>query len=388
MSTETLTKPILYNIVTNDGEPSSVVAFVGDDQWSAAATHRNFTLICQALKSGNTDIETLHDLFDVGDAIGRRFQKVSDRVSINGSKMFLDLEPVDDVITDVVVKYHLEGNDDYKPLVLFMEKVAVNPNEHSKKNLYRWLAKHRFMIAPDGDIIAYKGVNRKGDHFESSNAGTAAVNGELYEAQRIPNIPGAIVEMPRSAVQHNPSIGCHTGLHVGNWRYASGFASHTIRVKVNPRDVVSVPTDSSDEKMRVCRYQVMEQVHSEDTSMFFAVLPSKTRVVTKEMVAEEPVAPVEPPAVPDVPDTKRPAKKAPKKANAAGKKVVVVEPEFPEFYEKYTKKNFEAVGFPELRWLATQWEVHVKAPVNKPKLVAALLKEAKNRLKTWPADER
>ena len=63
--------------------------------------------------------------------------------------------------------------------------------------------------------------------------------------------------MPRSEVEWDPSVGCHQGLHVGSWDYAAGFARGAVlTVYVNPRDVVSVPTDCDAAKMRCCRYTI------------------------------------------------------------------------------------------------------------------------------------
>jgi hypothetical protein len=64
--------------------------------------------------------------------------------------------------------------------------------------------------------------------------------------------------MPRDQVQFDPGVGCHTGLHVGTFEYAAGFAQGALlEVVVNPRDVVSVPTDCGAQKMRTCRYTVV-----------------------------------------------------------------------------------------------------------------------------------
>jgi hypothetical protein len=78
--------------------------------------------------------------------------------------------------------------------------------------------------------------------------------------------------MQRSAVEHNPARACASGLHVGTWEYASSFGNGvTAVVKVNPRDVVSVPTDCNGQKMRVSRYKVVEYV---DEAHNTAVVPN------------------------------------------------------------------------------------------------------------------
>jgi hypothetical protein len=77
--------------------------------------------------------------------------------------------------------------------------------------------------------------------------------------------------MPRSEVEWDPTVGCHRGLHVGTWDYAYGFAQGAVmEVHVNPRDVVSVPTDSDAAKVRCCRYTIVRVIDAPYTA---AVVP-------------------------------------------------------------------------------------------------------------------
>jgi hypothetical protein len=63
--------------------------------------------------------------------------------------------------------------------------------------------------------------------------------------------------MPRSLVDPDRDTACSVGLHVGNFSYASGFAQKLLTVAVNPRDVVAVPSDSGDQKIRTHRFTVL-----------------------------------------------------------------------------------------------------------------------------------
>ena len=75
--------------------------------------------------------------------------------------------------------------------------------------------------------------------------------------------------MARSEVQHDPSVGCHKGLHVGTWDYASSFGRGVVlEVEVDPRDVVSVPTDCGDAKLRCCRYRVRDEIEAPISSAY------------------------------------------------------------------------------------------------------------------------
>lgn len=245
--------------IFNFGESDEVnlTAFIDGQMHSCTNAHPNYERIRAMCEAGDEGVVAL---FDIANTAQERFRRLSERVSISGGTIYLDGEAVDNSLTQQVVRFIDDGVDDFEPLVLFFEKVQNNPNPHSREQLYRWLANRDFTINTDGNIIAYKGVNVRsvdGENvYESISHGRAIVDGEVHNGA-IPNPIGAVVEMPRNDVQHDPSVGCHTGLHAGTWNYASGFAQGAVlTVEINPRDVVSVPTDCEDQKMRVCRYTV------------------------------------------------------------------------------------------------------------------------------------
>lgn len=358
-----------YNITSNDGERTSVTVFIGTTQYIATKEHRNFVAICEAVTTGNKTADEVAELFDVTIPIGKKFTDLSERVSVNNGRIYFDRVPVDGAISSTILRFHAEGNENFMPLVHFMEKVETNPNPHSREHLFRWLQKHHFGIAPDGDIIAYKGVRH--DDF-SSTAGTGVVNGEIVTGH-LANKPGTVIEMPRNEVTFDPRNGCSTGLHVANYSFARSFASKCLQVKVNPRDVVSVPVDASDQKMRVCRYKVIGPVQREDTRVLFPDTVERTaKVVVKaapsiQQQAEEQRAKA------------RAKPKAAKKPAPAKQEHV-----WPEHYEQFKKADFEACTRDELRWLAKEWEVTVpKAEQTKAGYIALLQKEARKRLRTW-----
>jgi hypothetical protein len=243
-----------YNLIDVNGQGNITVVFE-DEMYVANSEHPNWEKIVAGALAKDENVVTL---FDTAKEIARRFERLSDRVSVSGGHVFFDGEEIDNSLTKQIIRVLDEKIEDVQPLVNFFEKVAVNPNEHSRTQLYRFLESHDITILPDGDILLYKGVQKKDDQWTSIHSGPAIVNGESVNGY-VPQPLGAIVEMPRSQVQHDPSVTCHTGLHAGTFGYARSFSNgNVIKVKVNPRDVVSVPNDHSDQKVRVCRYTVLD----------------------------------------------------------------------------------------------------------------------------------
>jgi hypothetical protein len=162
----------------------------------------------------------------------------------------------------------LDEGHDFLPLVNFLERVMLNPQAHSREQLYTWLARHEFAITDEGKFVAYKGT--KGDeNFTSIHGGPGIVDGVPVE--QVTNKPGSVVEIARSKVQHAPGVACATGLHAGTWSYAKGFAQGAVlEVHIDPRDVVSVPVDCDAQKLRTCRYTVVRTVDAPTKSAFLA----------------------------------------------------------------------------------------------------------------------
>lgn len=245
-----------FSLIGN-GDDQNIVVFVpGQSPKAAHSSHPMFDAIVAGARAGDPAII---DLFDVSKAVESKFLSLSDRITVRNGSVYIDGDEADGTIVRQIVRFLDQGVDDWQPLVAFIENLLGNENEHSVGMLYDWLeANGDFAIDAEGYIIGYKGVADKGDGtFTSINSGRAIVNG-VEVSGRIPQTVGDVVTMPRSEVQHDPSVGCHTGLHVGTYEYARNFAQGALLlVRVNPRDVVSVPTDCSAQKMRCCKYEVV-----------------------------------------------------------------------------------------------------------------------------------
>jgi hypothetical protein len=70
--------------------------------------------------------------------------------------------------------------------------------------------------------------------------------------------------MERMNVDDDPNHTCSAGLHFCAYSYLSSYGSSgndkVMLVKVNPADVVSIPTDYNNAKARCCRYEVVQEI--------------------------------------------------------------------------------------------------------------------------------
>jgi hypothetical protein len=114
------------------------------------------------------------------------------------------------------------------------------------------LEKNNLPITSDGHFLAYKKVRKD---FKDCHTGT------------MDNSVGKIVEMERHEVDDNANNTCSNGLHFCSKEYLNHFGGErTVIVKINPADVVSIPTDYDFSKGRACRYEVIGElgVHPDD----------------------------------------------------------------------------------------------------------------------------
>jgi hypothetical protein len=267
---------IAYSLVETD-DFSALTVFVAGQVKAVGPDHPHWDELVKLVANPDADETRVARLLDPAVSVSAFFERLSDRVTVSGGQLYLDGEVVNSGLAQHILDHVNEDKDSAQALVNFLEKVVVNPNEHSREQLYDWLSRHNFAINAEGNFLAYKGVRVRNTYpdaadeypYESISQGKATVDGKVYSGA-IPNGVGAVVEMPRGEVQHDPSVGCHTGLHAGTWEYARNFSNGAVLlVEINPRDVVSVPTDCAWQKIRTCRYKVVEVVDSKlDTSYY------------------------------------------------------------------------------------------------------------------------
>lgn len=260
--------PLQYSIIGDEDQQHITVVIPGRGAFVADNSHPSFNAIKACVEAPHygdspCDYDDLANLFDTAKLAAERFGKLSERINVAGTTLLLDGNPVHDSATLAILTYLDEGNDDWQPLVRFYENIADNPSANSREQLYDFLTAHQdYKITQDGWIIGYKGYteNRDGT-LRSWHRGPAVVNGvpsddPTYEV-------GDVVELARDKCVDDPSASCSVGLHVATRDYAGGFGT-VYEVAVNPRDVVSVPSDAGGEKVRACRYRILGKPGSID----------------------------------------------------------------------------------------------------------------------------
>lgn len=205
-------------------------------------------IVSRSEKLADKLIEALrkNDLKSIPDLVSaaKKIEKYSDgNFLVKNGEILVDGKRVPGPLGKKIMNFSDEGLP-YQPLINFAKKLQNNPSFRSVNELFLFLEKNDHPITEDGNFIAYKKVR---DNFLDVHSGT------------FDNSVGNVLEVPRNQVDDNPEVTCSYGLHVANFEYATHFYSggKMLEVEVDPADVVSVPVDYDNSKMRVCKYKVL-----------------------------------------------------------------------------------------------------------------------------------
>lgn len=225
----------------------SVIMIFGADSEIVESTHPNYKEIVMAVISG--EYKKAFELMNIRKSIENFTQGA---ITIKGDKLFYGAVEMRSTLVDRILHMMKTGDKGFERLVMFFEKLMENPSKDSVEQLWGFVSHLDVEIDGEGYIIGWKKVSTR--------------EGKLVDSHtyKVPNDLGNIVEMPRWMVDNNRNVTCSQGLHVGAWDYVRSFSGDTIlKVRVHPRDVVSVPTDYNDMKMRSSRYEVAAIVDSQ-----------------------------------------------------------------------------------------------------------------------------
>ena len=226
----------------------SVAFFMGGEQKTISDSHPRFKQIVEAVKKDDED--AVRSLMDVKRAI-EDFGK--GLVTYANGVVSYKGKPIETYLTKKIVQLQREGFT-IKPLLAFLENLMENPSYRARQELYGFLEFGQLPITEDGHFIAYKKVGE--DYMD------------LW-SNTFDNSVGEICEMPREDVDDDSNRTCSAGLHFASRSYMSGYGSRpsnkVMAIKINPRDVVSIPAAYDNTKGRCCKYEVYAELGTHDS---------------------------------------------------------------------------------------------------------------------------
>ena len=222
----------------------SVTVVLTDTPYIIRESDKKYKKAIKFIKAEQWD--ELKKLIDVKNHISEflngKIKVVRGRFEYNG-------QVIHNSLTKRIMQMHSDGFP-VDPMINFLVNLMENPSFTAVNGLYDFLETNNLPITTDVFFLAYKRIR---EDYTDVRTGT------------IDNSVGKVVSMPRNEVQDNSNITCAPGLHVCSREYLQHFSGEkVILVKVNPKDVVSVPKDYNFSKMRTCKYEVISELSLED----------------------------------------------------------------------------------------------------------------------------
>jgi hypothetical protein len=231
---------------------SNIVIVIGTNSHTINRAHIAYDKIVEAIKAN--DWQQVQDLVEPKKIV---LNYGAGNISIQGDKMFWKDQEFHNVLALRLIKMFQEGFP-IEPMINFMENLMQNPSKRAVTELYGFLEKGQLPITSDGHFLAYKKVR---EDYKDVYSGT------------FDNSVGKTVEMERNQVDDDKDHTCSTGLHFCSQDYLNHFSGERVMIlKINPRDVVSIPADYSDTKGRCCRYEVIGELGVDPAEAFTAAV--------------------------------------------------------------------------------------------------------------------
>jgi hypothetical protein len=227
----------------------NLVTVLNGNHYKVSKDSRVYREVLEGIKEGLTDDE----IVEIFNSDGLASYTLGSDIEIKEDKFFIDNEELKPSMVKRIKEF-ANSNLPIDHFVNFVRAAEDNPSKESKDEGFDFLDYKGLPITDDGCFLAYKAI--RGDYTD------------IYTGT-VDNRPRKLVEMKRNKVDDDRAKGCSDGLHVGTIEYVRGYAKWNsqynpiiILVKVNPKDIVSVPHQDTCQKCRVCEYLVLEVMHN------------------------------------------------------------------------------------------------------------------------------
>ena len=258
---------------------SNITVVIGTAPHTVSKSHIAYTKLLNAIKSNDWD--TVQDIIEPKKAVINFGQG---NIEIEGDKIFWKGREMHNALTKRMVAM-IQEDFPVEPLVAFMENLMENPSKRAVNELYGFLEKNTLPITSDGCFLAYKKVRQ--DYLDChsgtvlnkpaaymTDEDTAALEeavGKNNEVTVAVEDGVTVVSMDRNTVDDDQNRTCSTGLHFCSKDYLTHFGGERIVIlKINPRDVVSIPNDYNDSKGRCARYEIVDEIDKDKADEAFA----------------------------------------------------------------------------------------------------------------------
>lgn len=245
---------------------ANIILVVNTKPYTISESHLAYDRIKNAIK--NKDWDVIPDLVETTVAIEKY---VGSNFEIRDGVFYRDGEVMRGVIADRIVTMFAEGFD-VEPMLQFLENLSQNPSKRAVDELYGFLERAVLPITDDGCFLAYKKVRK--DYYDVYSGTVLNKPANLLTSDEVKMMPytkkdvtveivnsATTISMPRNTVDDDASNTCSQGLHFCSIDYLKHiWGERVVILKINPKDVVSIPIDYNLTKGRCSSYEIIGEV--------------------------------------------------------------------------------------------------------------------------------
>lgn len=259
-----MTNPTINSIINNNMKyiinENGIVLFMNGQPQKVHRDDAKYAAIIAALRLPLADQDkAIEEVFIEADV---NASMEEEGFKIDGDDVLYLGEPLPAPLA-IKVRSLMRENLPVNLLVKFWENLKLNPSYSSVTELYDFLSYKELPITEDGCFIAYRGLQE--DYYSvSGNLSTKVLEGVVNSKGQIYNGVGETIVIARNSCDDDRSRTCSYGIHAGSHDYAKNWSrGKLVAVKINPKDVVSVPRDYHCQKLRCCAYTVVAEITEE-----------------------------------------------------------------------------------------------------------------------------
>ena len=227
-------------IITGSGK---IAATINGQSYTIDTDHPKYTQALNAVRQ--KDWDGFINIINISKQVQSYFE--GSGADVKDGSINYHGQIINNTLTKRILNFMREGLP-HEPLLNLFKNLMANPSNRAVNELYDFLDIGELPITEDGHFLAFKNVR---SDYKDIHSGT------------FDNSVGKICEMPRNGVDEDKDRTCSSGLHFCSIQYLPSFSDSnggkTMIVKINPRDVVAIPSDYNNTKGRTCRYEVVAE---------------------------------------------------------------------------------------------------------------------------------
>lgn len=251
----------------------AVTIFIDGQPRQFPSDHPSFQTLRDAIAAG--DEATVRQYADVRRAVA---EQTLGRVQILDNSVLVGGRQVTGRLVDRILEMTALGSAAVSGYIKFLDNLYNNPSRTAITELFEWVEACDCPVTPDGCLLAYRYVS---DGYRDCHSGTvfqkpaALMSEKELQTYSVPVIGGrknevttqvidgiTTIFMDRNEVDDVRDRTCSHGLHFCSYEYLPSYGGNQriLVVKINPADVVSIPSDYNFAKGRTCKYTVVSEI--------------------------------------------------------------------------------------------------------------------------------